>query len=294
MAKRKKEGSVEIADIYAPRPGTVDIKGVMVGRLAIDYDKREFWERRADRAATRLSAEEVGVLIANDLLVFDQPDMRSTVTEYLMRLTEEKQTIRQAEIDAIKSTRAAEEMEQESRLHKIVKRKARRAKIIWVFACLILIGLAFIATIPAPSLNEAIASIAGVGQDYGIESELLNDVTYIETLGNANKLYGIVLDTDIVEVGQTNTGESTIKENVLINPEISSEPTHLRPLYYDRTNFYQTEIVTNDANTSSSAVYLQNPNGYSLGVPSNELILTAARARWRRLYGGASPWDNKS
>ena len=268
MAERR-HGSVEYGDIL-----DVNEPHVRLGRLVIDFDKNEFWQRPDNGRATRRSASEVGYLIAHNLIVFDQPGSEKRLVDYLRRLEQVRTNALQSEIDKIRNQRQISDLQKNTKLVKKVKRKARFAKFFWFVGCSAFVALAFVATMPTSAAPAAAPSIAGVGEDYGVVSDEITDATYIEALGNGSSLYGVVTDKDIVEVGSSSSNESTIKENALYNPKTSDQPIHMRPLYYDRSSFYQTALKVNDMSGGSMGVYLQNPNGYSLGVPANELVLT--------------------
>lgn len=268
MAERR-HGSVEYGDIL-----DVNEPHVRLGRLVIDFDKNEFWQRPDNGRATRRSASEVGYLIAHNLIVFDQPGSEKRLVDYLRRLEQVRTNALQSEISKIRNQRQMTDLQKNTKLVKKVKRKARFAKFFWFVGCSAFVALAFVATMPTSAAPAASPSIAGIGEDYGVVSDEITDATYIEALGNGSTLYGVITDKDIVEVGSGSSNESTIKENALYNPKTSDQPIHMRPLYYDRSSFYQTALKVNDMSGGSMGVYLQNPNGYSLGVPSNELVLT--------------------
>lgn len=271
MAQRR-YGTVEYGDIL-----DVEEPHERLGRLVIDFDRNEFWQRPDNGRATRRSYAEIAFLVAHDLIVFDQPGSKKRLVDYLMRIEQRNVNVREDEIASIRNARKMSDMKENTKLVKKVRRKARIAKSLWLLGWVVLVALTFVALIPSEAAPAAAPSIAGVGEDYGVNPDEITDATYIEALGSGSQLYGVVTDKDIVEVGNSTTGESTIKENVLYNPLTSDQPIHMRPLYYDRTTFYQTALKLNDNQGGSMGVYLQNPNGYSLGKPANELVLTGGQ-----------------
>ena len=271
MAQRR-YGTVEYGDIL-----DVEEPHERLGRLVIDFDRNEFWQRPDNGRATRRSYAEIAFLVAHDLIVFDQPGSKKRLVDYLMRIEQRNVNVREDEIASIRNARKMSDMKENTKLVKKVRRKARIAKSLWLLGWVVLVALTFVALIPSEAAPAAAPSIAGIGEDYGVAPDEITDATYIEALGSGSQLYGVVTDKDIVEVGNSTTGESTIKENVLYNPLTSDQPIHMRPLYYDRTTFYQTALKLNDNQGGSMGVYLQNPNGYSLGKPANELVLTGGQ-----------------
>ena len=267
-------GKVEIGDIYED---TESGRRVKIGRLSVDQGSNEFFQKPVGRRgrATRLSAEDVATMLAQDKIVCDQKSAKTDLINYIRVLTESRNSIHDAEIERIKNRQRTEEMDRNKRIHAKVRRKVHVARIFWFLACGTMVATVFIASIPAPEPAKAEKSIAGEGQDYGIASSALTDSTYIEAMGSGSTTYGIVTDQNIVENGQETSGDSAIKENAMFTPSVSkTQPLHLRPLTYDKQTFYQTAIKTNDITGGETGVYLQNPNGNSLGVAANELVLT--------------------
>ena len=267
-------GKVEIGDIYED---TESGRRVKIGRLSVDQGSNEFFQKPVGRRgrATRLSAEDVATMLAQDKIVCDQKSAKTDLINYIRVLTESRNSIHDAEIERIKNRQRTEEMDRNKRIHAKVRRKVHVARIFWLLACGTMVATVFIASIPAPEPAKAEKSIAGEGQDYGIASSALSDSTYIEAMGSGSTTYGIVTDQNIVENGQETSGDSAIKENAMFTPSVSkTQPLHLRPLTYDKQTFYQTAIKTNDITGGETGVYLQNPNGNSLGVAANELVLT--------------------
>ena len=277
MAKDKHQGSTEFGDVYEDvktKEGTIE-RGVKLGRLVIDFDNEDFFLRRPNSSSMRYSQEEVAFLHAHRLIEFDQPSMGRNLTQYLIRLDERDKAQKQADIDAVKHRVSIEEMKTDTSLRRKVRVNSRIAKGTWLLGCVVIVVLVFITQLPQPEPSSATPSIAGVGQDYGVQSEYVSDASYIETLGNGSEIYGVVVDSNIIEVGSQSSNESTVRENIMINPNISDQPIHMRPLYYSKSQYYQSMLAVNDANNSSTAVFLQNPRGFAnTQVPANELVLT--------------------
>ena len=266
-------GKVEIGDIYED---TESGRRVKIGRLSVDQGSNEFFQKPVGRRgrATRLSAEDVATMLAQDKIVCDQKSAKTDLINYIRVLTESRNSIHDAEIERIKNRQKTEEMDRNKRIHTKVRRKVHVARLFWLLACGTMVATVFIASIPAPEPAKAEKTIAGKGQDYGIAHASLAESTYIEAMGSGSTTYGIVTDQNIVENGQETSGDSAIKENAMFTPSVSkTQPLHLRPLTYDKQTFYQTAIKTNDINGGETGVYLQNPNGNSLGVAANELVL---------------------
>lgn len=308
MAAQKRKsgriGQVEYGDVYSELKGP-DGRNVvgedgklqrdqLIGRLIVDFSQDMFYMRPMRGNAIRLSAHDVTSLVANDLIEFDQEDSKRYLTSYLMELDRRKRTVRQAELNALAGTQRAQELGHETRLQKKVRGKTRTAKFLWTIAMAGFVGLSFVAMIPAPEPAAAKATISGKGQDYGVTSDAVKDSTYIEALGSGATLYGVVTDTQTKEVGETDANASNVTENQLINPDVSSNAIHMRPLYYDKTGFRQTQLVANASGGSQTAVYLQNPNGYSLGKAANELVLTGGRGLSSIIVASPAGTEDKS
>lgn len=306
-AKQRKSGrigQVEYGDVYSELKGP-DGRNVigadgklqrdqLIGRLIVDFSQDMFYMRPTRGNAIRLSAHDVTSLVANDLIEFDQEDSKRYLTSYLMELDRRKRTVRQAEMNALAGSQRAQELGRETRLQKKVRGKTRTAKFLWTVAMAGFVGLAFVAMIPAPEPAAAKATISGKGQDYGVSSDTVKDATYIEALGSGATLYGVVTDAQTKEVGETDVNATNITENQLINPDVSSNAIHMRPLYYDKTGFRQTQLVANASGGSQTAVYLQNPKGYSLGKAANELVLTGGRGLSSIIVASPAGTEDKS
>lgn len=287
-------GKVEIGDIYED---TESGRRVKIGRLSVDQGSNEFFQKPVGRRgrATRLSAEDVATMLSQGKIVCDQQSAKTDLINYIRVLTESRNSVHDAEIERIKNRQRTEEMDRNKRIHAKVKRKVYIAKLFWLIACGTMVATVFIASIPASSPAPAEKTIAGEGQNYGIDSDALSDSTYIEAMGSGSTMYGIVTDQNIVENGQESSGESAIKENAMFTPAVSkTQPLHMRPLTYDKQTFYQTAIKTNDINGGSTGVYLQNPNGNSLGVASNELVLAGGAGLGTIIISSPEKYEDKS
>lgn len=287
-------GKVEIGDIYED---TESGRRVKIGRLSVDQGSNEFFQKPVGRRgrATRLSAEDVATMLSQGKIVCDQQSAKTDLINYIRVLTESRNSVHDAEIERIKNRQRTEEMDRNKRVHAKVKRKVHVARLFWLLACGTMVATVFIASIPAPSPAPAEKTIAGEGQNYGIDSDALSDSTYIEAMGSGSTMYGIVTDQNIVENGQESSGESAIKENAMFTPAVSkTQPLHMRPLTYDKQTFYQTAIKTNDIDGGSTGVYLQNPNGNSLGVASNELVLTGGAGLGTIIVSSPEKYEDKS
>lgn len=287
-------GKVEIGDIYED---TESGRRVKIGRLSVDQGSNEFFQKPVGRRgrATRLSAEDVATMLSQGKIVCDQQSAKTDLINYIRVLTESRNSVHDAEIERIKNRQRTEEMDRNKRIHAKVKRKVHVARLFWLLACGTMVATVFIASIPAPSPAPAKQTIAGEGQNYGIDSDALSDSTYIEAMGSGSTMYGIVTDQNIVENGQESSGESAIKENAMFTPAVSkTQPLHMRPLTYDKQTFYQTAIKTNDIDGGSTGVYLQNPNGNSLGVASNELVLAGGAGLGTIIVSSPEKYEDKS
>lgn len=276
MAK-KKQGIAQIGDIYDYDSSQPDNRGELVGRLAVDFDQGFFYmqAKGASKTSQRLGRISVGKRISQNLIEFDHEDLRSKTIQYLMLLDKEKKTAHDTALAAARSRNRTAELNENAKLITKVKRKTAVAKILWSIGCIGLVGAVFIATAPKAVPAAAVSSIAGTGQDYGIDSSVLQGATYLESMGSGSTLYGMVFNSPITEVGTADTSSGVVKENVMIRATSSlKQPIHMRPLYYIKNSFYQSQIKTNDSTGGSTAVYLENPTGYLLSVPANELVLT--------------------
>lgn len=248
---------------------------IVLGRLAIDYDTREFWQRPAtgDRAFP-VNWKNIAHYLAVGAIQYDDPQMEKRLLGFLQRKEKSDEILKEADRIKDEHNRRVKEVEENNKLIRQTRSRAVMARMFWVMGCLAAIAITFVATIPPAPAPAAEPSIAGYGADYGVPSEQLEKASYVAALGDATNLYGIIVDQDIIEVGTASTGESTIKENVMLNPYISEQPIHMRPLYYNRQTFYQSSLAVNDSTGGSSAVYLQNPKGYKEGKAANDLVLT--------------------
>ena len=279
-------GSVEYGDVYDRLCETSDdgsrvpvvrdgkfVRGQRIGRLVVDFGNDAFWFRPLRGTASRLSMQDVSSLVANDLIEFDNPASREPLIRYLMEYDRRAATLKEAEVRATESSEKAQTLRADTKLQRSVRRNVRVAKLTWTLAMLGLVAMAFLMTMPQPSPAPASATISGVGQDLGVDSDSLQQASYIQALGNGTELYGVVTNTTTKEVGDTSSGTGTVTEDIVFNPSASAQPIHMRPLYYDKSSFYQTQLKTDPSGASKTAVYLQNPTGYALGVSANQLML---------------------
>ena len=276
-------GSAEYGDVYSEKKVngksvvTGDnkhfVRDIKIGRLVVDFSNNQFWLRPIRGTAQRLSASEVSSLVANDLIEFDQPAERQYLVSYLMELHNKKTALRDAEVRALSNGKKASEMKSEGKLHKSVKRNVRIAKVVWTLAMVGLVAVTYVATMPAEEPDTASPSISGVGQSFGVDSSELTGATYVQALGDGTSLYGVITNQKTKETSDTSSSTASVTENIMMSPTISSSPIHTRPLYYDNTSFRQTEITVDTSSNANDGVYLQDPNGYALGVPQNELVL---------------------
>lgn len=285
MAKKSRmaQGTIEYGDVYTERrtedgkPVIIDghfVRDQMIGRLIVDFGKNEFWMRPiVSSTAQRLSMQDVSSLVANDLIRFDQPRSRQQLIQYLMEYDKRTRTLEEAEVKAIERKSAAKELKEEGKLQRAVTRNTMVARMTWTLAMIGFVAIALVASMPGATPAPPSATISGVGQDYGVESSQIQDAAYIQALGNGTSLYGVVTDTKTKEVGDTENGNATVTENVVFTPSSSSRGMHLRPLYYDKASFHQGEMTVDTYGGSRTALYLQNPNGYALGVSANQVML---------------------
>lgn len=275
--KARKYGTFEYGEVYDFDRETGG-RGTRVGKLIVDQDNERFYVKPDGANARNIAHERVNWMLANDLIDFYQEDSQTLLIDYMMRIEETSNAIKENRRKQYATERATKALQENTKLIRKTKRRARMAKFFWALGCLTIVGLGVIMAIPTPEPAPAERSIAGVGMQYPVDDEILQDATYMTAIGNGAELYGMILDNEIIESGQQNSNESTIKENVLINAGVSTTyPIHMRPLYYDRSSFYQTQLVLNDSEGGSSGILLQNPNGYSLGKPANELVLFGGR-----------------
>lgn len=271
-------GNFEYGDVYDYDKETQSRSDRCLGKLIVDADKERFYVKPPGKASKSIPHDRVNWMIANDLIDFYHEDSREFLIDFMMRLEYNREAVKNQKRSNYANQKATQQLAANNKLIKKTRRRARLSRFIWVLGCFTLIGLGAIAAIPTPEPAPAEESIAGVGMQYPVDGELLADATYMQAFGNGADLYGIVVDNTIIESGQANSNESPIKENVLINAAVSQTyPIHMRPLYYDRSAFYQSQIILNDAEKGSSGIVLQNPNGYSLGKAANELVLFGGR-----------------
>lgn len=271
-------GNFEYGDVYDYDKETQSRSGKCLGKLIVDSDKERFYIKPPGKASKSIPHDRVNWMLANDLIDFYHEDSREFLIDFMMRLEHNRESVKQQQRANYANQKATAQLEANNKLVKKTRRRARLSRFVWVLGCFALVTLGVIAAIPTPEPAPAEESIAGVGMQYPVDSELLSDATYMQAFGNGADLYGIVVDNTIIESGQANSNESPIKENVLINAAVSQKyPIHMRPLYYDRSAFYQSQLILNDAEKGSSGIVLQNPNGYSLGKAANELVLFGGR-----------------
>lgn len=251
--------------------------GDPIGRLIVDPDTNSFWQHTDGMPAKRLSEDTVKTLIARDAIVFDHDDSREKLLNFLYKQEEKQRAQRERELSNYRNQRHAETMDSERKIVKKTRRNAAIARLTWVVGCMVMVCVAVFLSIPDPEPSPALESIAGEGMSYDVDASLLEDVTYISVLGSGSEVYGIIMDNEVTESGSS-TSSASVKENVMIALNVSLDyPLHMRPLYYESSSFYQSMIVLNDYNGGSSGIYLQNPDGYYVGVPANELVLTGGQ-----------------
>lgn len=273
-----RHGIFEYGDVYDYDRETGGRSPYKIARLFVDDDNKRFYLKSEGSSAKAIPPDRVGWMIANNLIDFDAEEYQDFLLEYLMRLDRNRRDAQQNEINKYVNKQVATELKANNKLVKKTRRRARLSRFFWMLGCLVIVGLGVVASIPDPEPAPAEASIAGVGMIYPVNGDLLTDATYMQAIGNAGELYGIVVDNTVVESGQANAGESPVKENVLVNAAVSQTyPIHMRPLYYDRSSYYQSQIVLNDAEQGSSGILMQNPSGYALGLPANEIVLFGGR-----------------
>lgn len=270
-------GIFEYGDVYDYDQET-DGRGPRIGKLIIDQDQERFYIKPDGANARNVARERVAWMISHDLIDFYQDDSRTLLVEYLMKIDANNNAIKEQRRRQYASDKITKSLQENTKLVSKTKRRALMSGIFWSLGCIAIVCLGIVMAIPTPEPAPAEKSIAGVGMQYPVDEEVLSNATYMTAIGNGAELYGMILDNEIIESGQQNSNESPIKENVLINASVSQTyPIHMRPLYYDRSSFYQSQLTLNDAEQGSSGVLLQNPNGYSLGKPANELVMFGGR-----------------
>lgn len=294
-SKAKKYGTFEYGDVYEYDKVTGNRGLNTLGKLIVDQDNERFYIKSEGQSARNISYDRVNWMLYHNLIEFYQDDSRTLLIDYMMRIEENKQADQAARRKLYGEQKATTVLKTGTKLIKRTRRNALLARVFWTVGCVAIVALGCIAAIPTPEPAPAERSIAGVGMMYPVDSAILKDATYMTAFGNGSDLYGIVLDNTIIESGQQNANETAIKENVLINSSVSeSYPIHMRPLYYDRSAFYQSELVLNDANGGSSGVLLQNPNGYSLSKPANEIVLFGGRGMGSTVISSPNDFNAKT
>lgn len=269
-----KRGTAELGDIYDYDESSINKRGIYLGRLVIDFGRNEFWQKPPGMKAVRLSYDDIAFMVANNLIAFDQKGQKSALTQYLMKLEARKEAVEEARIKKIQDDLKIQDLTGSKKLKKAVTRRSRGALTTLCLASMITIGIAGISQLPPEALPAPMPTIELTGFSEEIPSQLLEQATAITTFGSGADVYGTIFHSSIQEVGQGRT--QSIMENVLVNPSVSPEPIHMRPLYYKLDTFHQTEFIPN-SDGSDSGVYLDNPNGFTNGVPANELVLVAGR-----------------
>lgn len=290
----QKYGYFEYGDVYAWDDAN-KTRGEYAGVLVIDQDNQRFYLRSEGKAATPIPHDRVNWMLANKLIEFYREDSESYLVDYMMRLDEHAKAVREAKRKELQGNRAAQSLKESEKLIKKTKSSSRKAKLFWLVGCMAIVALGVIMSIPEAEPAPATPSIAGEGMEYPIDQSLLKNSTYMTAIGNGAELYGIIMDDVIVESGQLNSNESPIKENILVNAGVSSTyPIHMRPLYYDRSNFYQSQVHLNDSDQGSSGIMLQNPNGYSLGYAANEIVFFGGKGMSSLVLNSPDPYVAKS
>lgn len=269
----RRYGNFEYGDVYSYDKDSGG-RGEYIGRLIVNQDEQRFYIKEDGKAARGITYERVNNLLANDLIDFYHEDSRDYLINYMMRLMRYKDEEKKHRREQYRSQQAMARMEKVNKVEVKTRSAVRLSRLFWLIGCMMILVFGFLLIMPEDEPAPAKASIEGVGMEYPVDGSLLNDATYMTAFGNGSSLYGLVLDNKIIESGTQNSNESTIQENVLVNAGVSSRyPIHLRPLYYDASTFYQSQIRMNDASGGSNGILLQNPNGYALGCASNELVL---------------------
>ena len=295
MANNRRYGTFEYGDVYAFDKDAYNHRGELQGRLVVDQDNATFYVRGKNKASSRIPHDRVNFMLANGLIDFDHEDSETYLIDYMMRLDEHQRKSKEQRLAQYNAGKEKKVLDESRKIQKKTSKNSHFARIIWFVGCAAIIGLGVFMAQPKDAPAPGDMSIAGVGSDYGIDSDLLQNATYLTAIGNGPTLHGLIFDDEIVESGQQNSNESKIKENVMVNAEVSTTyPVHLRPLYYDRSTFYQSQIKIDDAKQGSIGIYLQNPSGYSLGVPANELVLVGGRGMSSVVISSPDPYASIS
>lgn len=246
----------------------------VLGRLALDADSQLFYLRPANgERSQQLPWTSVAHYLAVAAIKYDNPKYEKSLVGYLQRLEEKSKQEQRQLAEAKQKEDIIKQYEDDMTLLKKTKVRSHLARIVWAMACLGVIAVTFLLTVPSPPPAAAYPTIAGQGADYGVASSELDSATYVEAMGNAQEMFGVIVDRDTREVGQALTGESVVRENVMLSPQISEQPIHMRPLYYNKATFYQSDPVVNDSDGGMTAVYMQNRSMYNQGLAPNELVL---------------------
>ena len=295
MANNRRYGTFEYGDVYNFDKDAYNHRGTLDGRLVVDQDNATFYVRGKNKASRRIPHDRVNFLLANGLIDFDHEDSETYLIDYMMRLDEHQKKTKEQQLAQYNAGKEKKVLDESRKIQKKTKKNSRFARFLWVVGCAAIIGLGVFMAQPKADPAPGDMSIAGVGSNYGIDSDLLQNATYITAIGNGPVLHGLIFDDEIIESGQQNSNESKIKENVMVNSSVSTTyPVHLRPLYYDRSTFYQSQIKIDDAKQGSMGIYLQNPNGYSLGVPANELVLVGGQGMSSVVISAPDPYASTS
>ena len=292
MANNRRYGTFEYGDVYLFDKDAYNHRGALDGRLVVDQDNATFYVRGKNKASRRIPHDRVNFLLANGLIDFDHEDSETYLIDYMMRLDEHQRKSKEQRLAKYNEGKEKKALDESRKIQRKTNKNSLIAKGIWFLGCVAIVGLGIFMAQPKAAPAPGDMSIAGVGSDYGIDSALLQDATYLTAIGNGPILHGLIFDNTILESGQQNTNESKIKENVMVNSSVStSYPIHLRPLYYDRSTFYQSQVQIDDAKQGAIGIYLQNPNGYSLGVPANELVLCGGQGMSSVVISSPTPYE---
>lgn len=280
-------GSSELGNVYEElldendnkivlEDGTLE-RGEYIGRLVADFSNDMFYLKPVTGPSVRLNRTQLSSLIANELIDFDFPESRDQLITYLMALSNQQDEIQKAEQEALSQATAMSIADENAQLFSRVRTRSRIARLTWTIGMLILIGVSVYHFIPKPMETLDMQNISGIGGDLKIPSENIQNSDYIAMLSEGGVTYGTFTQTGTKETWDTESGTSTVSENILTNTNVSNNPIHMRTLFYDKANYHQSKVKINNSDGGSNGIYLHNPSGYSLGVPTNELVWFSGR-----------------
>lgn len=225
----------------------------MQGTEIILTDDRRFVLRTPENSVTPLSREQVVGLLRTPAIDWNTPEVPAQIAALLKRQVEDE---REAQIRSAEAAERASRIQAEGELDQlnalIRGRSVLRAILVAAMAIVLGLGVWGIADRPEPPRRAAEQVAEGHLLAVGVPG--LDTATYAVAAEVAPRLTGYLADTK----GIVKTSSLEIVENVLLVPQTSTIPLHMRPLAFQGSSYRQTPVAV-DQSLGSFAIYADNP-----------------------------------